>query len=85
MYRLSTFLAAFGVAGGLIYAAEALLFYAGTVLIACGMYTYLHMAEVLNVVLFTVSIGSQLMAFSACSSVVFHDMFTNIPLSVNEL
>ena len=55
----------FGVASGLIYAAEALLFYAGAVLMARGTYTYLQMVEVLNLVVFTVSIGSQLMAFSA--------------------
>ena len=55
----------FGVASGLIYVAEALLFYVGAVLIARGTYTYLQMVEVLNLVVFTVSIGSQLMAFSA--------------------
>ena len=54
----------FGVASGLIYAAEALLFYVGAVLIARGTYTYLQMVEVLNLVVFSVSIGSQLMAFS---------------------
>ena len=53
-----------GVASGLIYLAEALLFYVGAVLIAKGIYTYLQMLEVLNMVVFTVSIGSQLMAFS---------------------
>jgi len=42
----------------------ALLFYAGAVLIAHGTYTYLQMVEVLNLVVFTVSIGSQLMAFT---------------------
>lgn len=56
----------YGVASSLIYLAEALLFYVGAVLIAKGTYTYLQMVEVLNLVVFTVSIGSQLMAFSAC-------------------
>lgn len=58
----------YGVASGLIYVAEALLFYVGAVLIARGTYTYLQMVEVLNLVVFTVSIGSQLMAFSTFSS-----------------
>jgi len=53
-----------GVASGLIYLAEALLFYIGAVLIARGLYTYLQMVEVLNLVVFSVTIGSQLMAFS---------------------
>jgi hypothetical protein len=64
----------FGVASGLIYAAEALLFYIGAVLIVRGMYTYLQMVEVLNLVVFTASIGSQLMVFSAfSSSIVIHN------------
>ena len=54
----------YGVASGLIYLAEALLFYVGAVLIARGLYTYLQMIEVLNLVVFSVTIGSQLMAFS---------------------
>jgi ATP-binding cassette subfamily B (MDR/TAP) protein 1 len=58
----------YGVASGLIYLAEALLFYVGAVLIARGTYTYLQMIEVLNLVVFTVTIGSQLMAFSMFSS-----------------
>ncbi|KAF8626632.1 hypothetical protein AX15_004779 [Amanita polypyramis BW_CC] len=53
-----------GVASGLIYLAEALLFYVGAVLIAKGTYTYLQMVEVLNLVVFSVTIGSQLMAFT---------------------
>ena len=54
----------YGVASGLIYFAEALLFYVGAVLIARGLYTYLQMVEVLNLVVFSVAIGSQIMAFS---------------------
>lgn len=54
----------YGVASGLIYLAEALLFFVGAVLISRGTYTYLRMVEVLNLVVFTVTIGSQLMAFS---------------------
>ena len=46
-----------------IYLAKALLFYVGAVLIARGLYTYLQMVEVLNLVVFSVTIGSQLMAF----------------------
>ena len=54
----------YGVASGMIYLSEALLFYAGAVLVAEGTYTYLRMLEVLDVVIFTVTIGSQLMTFS---------------------
>lgn len=54
----------FGVANGLIYLAEALLFFVGAELVANGTYTYLRMVEVLNLVVFTVTIGAQLMAFS---------------------
>lgn len=53
-----------GLASALIYLAEALLFYVGAVLIARGTYTYLQMVEVLNLVVFSVTIGSQLMAFT---------------------
>ncbi|KAF9237819.1 P-loop containing nucleoside triphosphate hydrolase protein [Melanogaster broomeanus] len=54
----------YGVASALIYLAEALLFYVGAVLIARGTYSYLQMVQVLNLVVFTVTIGSQLMAFT---------------------
>ena len=53
-----------GVASALIYLAEALLFYVGAVLVARGTYSYLQLVEVMNLVVFTVTIGSQLMAFS---------------------
>ncbi len=55
----------YGVASALIYLAEALLFYVGAVLIANGTYSYLQMIQTLQLVVFSVSIGSQLMAFSA--------------------
>ena len=61
----------YGVASALIYLAEALLFYVGAVLIANGTYSYLQMIQTLQLVVFSVSIGSQLMAFSA-SSLLFH-------------
>ncbi|KAH7906382.1 P-loop containing nucleoside triphosphate hydrolase protein [Hygrophoropsis aurantiaca] len=54
----------YGVASALIYLAEALLFYVGAVLMAHGTYTYLQMVQTLNLVVFTVTIGSQLMAFT---------------------
>ncbi|KAF7976914.1 hypothetical protein HWV62_5310 [Athelia sp. TMB] len=54
----------YGLASALIYLAEALLFYVGAILIARGTYTYLQMVQVLNLVVFTVTIGSQLMAFT---------------------
>ena len=56
-----------GVASALIYLAEALLFYVGAVLIAKGTYSYLQMIQALQLVVFSVSIGSQLMAFSKSS------------------
>ena len=55
----------YGIASAFIYAVEALLFYVGAVLIAKGTYSYLQMIEVLNLIVFSVTIGSQLMAFSA--------------------
>ena len=54
----------FGVANGMIYFAEAGLFYVGAVLIQKGVFGYLRMVEVLNLVVFSVSIGAQLMVFS---------------------
>jgi len=54
----------YGVASGLIYFAEAVLFYVGAVLVAKGTYTYLQLVEVLNLVVFSVTIGTQLMAFT---------------------
>lgn len=61
----------YGAASALIYVAEAALFYVGAVLIANGRYTYLKMVEVLNLVVFTVTIGSQLMTFSEFSTFPF--------------
>ncbi|KAL0957740.1 hypothetical protein HGRIS_001518 [Hohenbuehelia grisea] len=58
----------YGLASALIYLAEALLFYVGAVLIANGTYTYLQMVKVvkvLNLVVFSVTFGLQLMAFTA--------------------
>lgn len=54
----------YGVASALIYLAEALLFYVGAILIANGTYTYLRMIQVLNLVVFTVTIGGQVMGFT---------------------
>ena len=54
----------YGVASALIYLSVALLFYVGAVLIANGTYSYLQMIQTLQLVVFSVSIGSQLMAFS---------------------
>ena len=54
----------YGVPSALIYLAEALLFYVGAVLIANGTFSYLQMIQTLQLVVFSVSIGSQLMAFS---------------------
>jgi ATP-binding cassette, subfamily B (MDR/TAP), member 1 len=54
-----------GVSSALIYLAEALLFYVGAVLIANGTYSYLRMVETLNLIVFSVTIGGQLLAFGA--------------------
>ena len=54
----------FGVASALIYLAEAVLFYVAAVLVAHSTYSYLRVVQVLNLVVFTVSLGSQLMSFS---------------------
>lgn len=67
----------YGVASALIYLAEALLFYVGAVLIANGTYDYLRMIQVLNLVVFTVSIGSQLMAFSEFSPLAFGSLISD--------
>ena len=48
----------------LSFGAVALLFYVGAVLIANGTFSYLQMIQTLQLVVFSVSIGSQLMAFS---------------------
>jgi len=73
-----------GIASALIYLAEgqfvprlpildltfpsALLFYVGALLMAKGDYTYLRMLQVLNLVAFTVTIASQLLAFGEFTS-----------------
>ncbi|KAI0265438.1 P-loop containing nucleoside triphosphate hydrolase protein [Gloeopeniophorella convolvens] len=54
----------YGLASSLIYLSEALLFYVGALLVSQGTYSYLQMVQVLNLVVFTVSIGSQLMSFT---------------------
>ncbi|KAF5350692.1 hypothetical protein D9756_008502 [Leucocoprinus leucothites] len=75
-----------GVASGLIYAAEAVLFYVGAVLVAKSRYSYLQMVEVLNLVVFSVTIGSQLMAFTekiAKSAQATHDLMTLTELSTD--
>jgi ATP-binding cassette subfamily B (MDR/TAP) protein 1 len=61
----------YGVASALIYMSEALLFYVGARLVVNGTYSYLQFVQVLNLVVFSVSIGSQLMAFSAFLSFRF--------------
>lgn len=53
-----------GVASSLIYLSEAVLFYAGAMLVSKGTYSYMQMVQVFNLVAFTVSISSQLITFS---------------------
>ncbi|KAH6901921.1 P-loop containing nucleoside triphosphate hydrolase protein [Coprinopsis sp. MPI-PUGE-AT-0042] len=76
----------YGIASGLIYLAEALLFYVGAVLIAKERYSYLQMVETLNLVVFSVTIGSQLMAFTekiAKSAQATSDLYTLVELATN--
>ena len=54
----------YGVTSAPIYLSKALLFYVGAVFIANGTFSYLQMIQTLQLVVFSVSIGSQLMAFS---------------------
>lgn len=68
----------YGIASALIYLAEALLFYVGAILIARGTYTYLQMVQVLNLVVFTVTIGSQLMSFSTSFVVTHFSIVSNL-------
>ena len=72
----------YGVASALIYLAEALLFYVGAVLIANGTFSYLQMIQTLQLVVFSVSIGSQLMAFST-SCLLFVVTFSVANISYN--
>ncbi|TFK71455.1 P-loop containing nucleoside triphosphate hydrolase protein [Pluteus cervinus] len=77
--------ASYGLSCGLVYFAEAMLFYIGAILIARGTYTYLQMVQVLNLVVFTVSIGSQLMAFTqkiAKAVIATNDFLRLLNLSV---
>ncbi|KAG9310094.1 P-loop containing nucleoside triphosphate hydrolase protein [Chiua virens] len=74
----------YGVASALIYLAEALLFYVSAVLVAKGTYTYLQMVQTLNLVVFTVTIGSQIMGFTqriAKSVQATTDLFQLVKLS----
>ena len=75
-----------GVAHALIYLAEAVLFYMGAVLISNGTYSYLRLAQVLNLVVFTVTIGSQMFTFGTLSG--FHSvnvMLTSYLLTVPKI
>lgn len=53
----------YGVSQALIYLTEALLFWVGAKFIANGTYTYLRLVEVLDLLIFSVSIGGQMMTF----------------------
>jgi ATP-binding cassette subfamily B (MDR/TAP) protein 1 len=74
----------YGVGTALIYLSEALLFYVGAVLIARGTYTYLQMVEVLNLVVFSVTIGAGLMGFSAFCLLLFEEVRLNDALYSGE-
>ncbi|KAI0059687.1 P-loop containing nucleoside triphosphate hydrolase protein [Artomyces pyxidatus] len=53
-----------GVANSIIYLCEAVLFYASAVFVSNGTYTYLQMTQVLNLLVFTISVGAQIMGFT---------------------
>ncbi|KAF9777526.1 P-loop containing nucleoside triphosphate hydrolase protein [Thelephora terrestris] len=75
-----------GVASSLIYFSEAALFYVGAIFIARGTYSYIQMVEVLNLIVFTVSLGSQLMGFTqhiATSLQATRDFHRLMQLSTN--
>ena len=57
----------FGLATGLLYLAEAILFIVGAVLIAHEITTFQSMLAALNLITFSVSIGSQMLGFSMFS------------------
>lgn len=65
-----------GIANGLIYFAEALLFWVGAVLISREIYTYLQMVVVLQLVVFSVSIAGQMLAFSKRCATSLHLQLT---------
>ena len=78
----------YGVASLLIYLSEVVLFYVGTIFVARGTYTYAQMVEVLNLIVFTISLGSQLMGFSTwvpclvLSSLINNSLAQHISTSV---
>jgi len=53
-----------GLAIGFIYFAEAALFYVASVLLARGRFSLQQTMEVLSILVFTITIGSQMLAFS---------------------
>lgn len=61
-----------GLASGLIYLAEAVLFIIGAILVSHSVTTFLQMLEALNLIVFSVTIGSQLMSFSELLSIAVH-------------
>ncbi|KIY52629.1 P-loop containing nucleoside triphosphate hydrolase protein, partial [Fistulina hepatica ATCC 64428] len=76
----------YGVASGLIYLAEAMLFGVAAVLMAHGQISYLKMVETLNLVVFSVTIASQIMSFTERIAKSLHatrDLNEVIKLPVN--
>ncbi|KAG8836175.1 hypothetical protein FRC17_009518 [Serendipita sp. 399] len=53
----------FGIANALIYLAQGVIYYVGAVLIVKGLYTFLQMIEVLNLVSFSLVIAAQYLYF----------------------
>ena len=63
-----------GLASGLIYLAQAILFIVGAVFVARGTIGFQEMLASLNLIIFSVSIGSQMMNFSKLLQFFLHRM-----------
>ncbi|KAF8586910.1 P-loop containing nucleoside triphosphate hydrolase protein [Ramaria rubella] len=76
----------FGVTNAMIYLSEALLFYVGAIMVAKGTYTYLQMVQILDLLVFSVSIAAQMMVFVdkiTKSAQAAHDMHKILTLSTD--
>ncbi|KAG8950795.1 hypothetical protein FRC03_012739 [Tulasnella sp. 419] len=74
----------YGVGNAMVYFSQAVLYYFGAVFMAKGTYSYLQLLEILNLVVFSVSIAAQMMAFIpkiAKSKQAYHDMSKYLTLS----
>ena len=70
----------YGLSQALIYLTQALLFWVGAKFIANGTYTYLCLMEVLNLLIFSVSISGQLMTFGGLCVLTLFSSCADMPL-----